>query len=116
MLKINGIEIKTPSGMEVGLTEIGDRSRRNAAGEQVIDRIAVKRRIHVVWSILQPSEAAALFSAIGAQAFFQVQYPDPLTGKARSAVCSCERQSAGVQRMENGAAIWKGVDMVWIER
>ncbi len=116
MLKINNTTMKSPSALKVELFDVGDSSRRNAAGEQVIDRIGVKRRIRAEWSVMSAQEMAALLGAVTAEPFFDVFYPDPLAGAGRTITCSCGERWGGVFRMQGGAPVWKNVSMTWIER
>ena len=116
MLIINGSAVKSPSSMEISLFDVGDASKRNAAGEQIIDRIATKRRLSLAWSVMTPEQLSGLFSAIGDQPFFTVSYPDPVTGLARTATCFCDERSTGVLRMAAGVPLWRDVSMTWTER
>ena len=44
-MKINGVKIKTPQEMQVTINDIDGETTRNARGDMVRDRIAVKRKI-----------------------------------------------------------------------
>ena len=115
MLKINNVTIATPSAMEVALVEIGD-ARRNAAGQQVIDRIALKQRLRLSWNYLDGTVLSGILSALDAQPFCAVEYPDPVTGQSRSVLCSCESHVCGVLRQSDSATGWKNVEIVLMER
>ena len=115
MLKINGTTMPSPASMTVSGADIGDSSRRNAAGEKIIDRIAVKRSLSLRWSVLTGAQMAQLLSAVEAQPFFLVTYPDPVTNGDKQAVCCCASRSAELLRY-GSALIWKEVEMVWEEQ
>lgn len=51
MVKINDIEIPTPSGYQVGIMDIS-KAERNTAGTMLIERIATKRKIELMWNYL----------------------------------------------------------------
>ena len=116
MLTINGSTVKSPSSMEIQLFEVGDATRRNAAGEQIIDRIATKRRISLSWAVMTPEQLSSLFSAMGDPPFFTVSYFDPVTGLARMTTCSCDERSTGILRITDGIPVWRDVTMTWTER
>lgn len=116
MLTINNTTIPTPSAMRISLIEVGDSSRRNAAGELVIDRCALKRRLQPGWNILSAADASALLAAVSGQPFFTLAYPDPITGSTRTVQCTCSAMDTGILRMEQGAPVWQGIEMTWIER
>lgn len=46
MLVINGVEIATPKTFQVDINDIDGETNRNAKGEMLRDRIAVKRKLN----------------------------------------------------------------------
>ena len=44
MLKINGVDITAPKSFQVDIEDVDGESGRNARGEMLRDRIAVKRK------------------------------------------------------------------------
>ena len=116
MLKINGLAMPAPSAMKVKLFDLSSGAERNAAGETVMDRVAVKRKLELSWSHLREDELAVLLGAVGAEAFFTAEYPDPLGEGMRSAVFCCGDRCAGVLRREGGTPIWTDVEMSWTEK
>ena len=115
MLTVNGAAIPAPSEMQVTVFDVNPAQERSAAGELVMDRVAVKRRIDLRWAYLAGSDLAALLSAVGG-GFFEAGYPDPVTGEARSMRCCCGDRASGVLRMEDGAPVWTNVEMSWTEK
>ena len=49
MLKINNVSIAVPSAFQVDIQDIDGESNRNAKGELLRDRIAVKRKLNCEW-------------------------------------------------------------------
>lgn len=116
VLLVNQAAVPSPSELTVSVFEAAGTVDRNANGGAVIDRVAVKRRLELVWAHLSPAELAALLTAIGGESFFEATYPDPVTGGNRTMTCYAEERTAAVLRLENGAPVWRDLKMRWIER
>lgn len=114
MLQVNGRAVPAPSGLQVAVFDVSAGEKRNAAGNAVIDRSAVKRRLELHWAHIGGAELAALLNEIGG--LFEVVYPDPVSGQARSMQCYCGERIAGILRMADGAPVWTDVKMHWTER
>ena len=80
MLKINSVSISVPSVFQVDIQDIDGESNRNARGELLRDRIAVKRKLNCEWPPLTAEECSTLLNAVSG-VFFNVHYPDPMTGR-----------------------------------
>lgn len=115
VLTVGGAAVPAPSEMKVTLVEVGSGDVRSASGALVKDVLAVKRRLTLRWAHLTPVELGNLLGSVSG-AFFQAEYPDPLTMAARTAVFRAGDAAAGVLRMVDGAPVWTDVSMEWIER
>lgn len=115
VLTVGGASVPAPSELKVVLFEVGSGDVRSASGTLVKDVTAVKRRLNLRWAHLTPVELGNLLSAVSG-AFFQAEYPDPVTMAARTAVFRSGESAAGVLRMVDGAPVWTDVSMEWIER
>lgn len=80
MININGSEIKIPKSFQVTVSDIDGESNRNAQGELLRDRVAVKRKLECEWPPLNATDCSTLLKAVQ-DVFFDVTYPDPLEGK-----------------------------------
>ncbi|MGG7215285.1 DUF6711 family protein, partial [Clostridium nigeriense] len=60
MININGVQIATPKTYEATVSDLDGESNRNANGELVRDRIAVKRKLNLEWGPLKQSEIQTL--------------------------------------------------------
>ena len=114
MLRVNGAAMPAPSAMKVTVFDVSSGASRNAAGNAVMDRTGVKRRLELAWACLGGDELSALLQAMNG--FFAVSYPDPENGDVRSMSCYCSERSAEVMRMAEGKPVWTGVKMSWTER
>lgn len=95
MIKINNKAIAVPTSCSIDISDIDGESNRNAKGEMIRDRIAVKRKINLEWKYLSLQELSVILKAVDDE-FFSVSYPDPKEGKVitkrfyvgdRSAAC-----------------------------
>lgn len=63
MIKINGVEIPTPSDYSVGIQDIS-KAERNANGTMIMERIATKRKIELVWKYLSKEDLSKVLNAV----------------------------------------------------
>ena len=114
MLSINGVDIATPKVFEVAVSDLDGESNRNANGELIRDRIAVKRKINLEWGPLTQSEIQTLLNAVSS-VFFTVTFPDPMSGVITKTMYVGDRTSPAYQYV-NGAVKWQGLKMNFIEK
>ena len=116
MLYIGGKKVASPSVFEVGVEDRGDFSMCNVLGQRLADRLAVKRVIDVEWAQLSPEGLADIMNAVTENVFFEVEYPDPVTGERRAAVCRAVEKNVRMHRLDGGAPVWTQLRMRWEER
>lgn len=63
MIQINGVAIATPSSFKVTVNDLDGESNRNARGELIRDRIAVKRKLECEWPPLSMNEISIHFTS-----------------------------------------------------
>lgn len=114
MLSINGVDIATPKVFEVAVSDLDGESNRNANGELIRDRIAVKRKINLEWGPLTQSEIQTLLNSISS-VFFTVTFPDPMSGVITKTMYVGDRTAPAYQYV-NGAVKWQGLKMNFIEK
>ena len=114
MLKINGVVIATPKSFEVTISDLDGESNRNASGQMIRDRIAIKRKINLEWPPLNQSEMSTLLSAVSS-VFFTVEFPDPQLGIVTKTMYVGDRTMPAYQ-YKDGEAKWSGLKMNFIER
>lgn len=79
-VKINGIQMPTPSVFQVTIMDIaGPDSNRDSRGKMHIDRITTKRKIEMEWKLLDANDLSILLNLVK-DIFFTVEYPDPMDG------------------------------------
>ena len=115
MLKINGTTVKTPKTFKVDIMDVDGESNRNARGELIRDRIAVKRKIECEWPPLSMSEISTILNAVK-DVFFQLEYPDPMAGGTITKTFYVGDRSAPMYRNKNGTILWEGLSMDFIEK
>ncbi len=114
MISVNGTPIATPSRMSVGIYDVSKSADRNAQGDILIDRVAVKRKLEMEWSALTNAEISSLLSAV-TNVFFSVTFPDPQTGGNKTIICYVGDRTAPVYKY-NGTPLWEGLKMNFIEK
>lgn len=114
MVKINGVDIATPSVFSVEINDVDGESERNARGDMVRDRIAVKRKLNLEWPALTQSQIQTLLTAVS-DVFFNVTYTDPQQGTVTKNMYVGNRTTA-VLRIKNGVPLWDGLKMSFVER
>lgn len=115
MLKINNVSITSPSVFEVDIQDIDGESNRNAKGDLLRDRIAVKRKLNCEWPPLTAEECSTLLKAVSG-VFFSVYYPDPETGGFETKIMYVGDRSVPALCVKDGKIHWKGLKMNFIEQ
>lgn len=113
-LIVNGVTVKAPKTMQVGIQDIDGETGRNANGDMVRDRIATKRKIELEWGQLTQNEMQTLLNAVS-PVFFDVSYPDPLSGQTTKTFYVGDRTTP-VYSFANTLKPWSGLKMNFIER
>jgi len=114
MIKIDSIQIPTPSDYNVGIQDLS-KAERNARGTMIIERIAIKRKLELSWVYLAKDQLQQLLNAVS-PVFFTVEYPDPLTGAAKTGTFYVGDRKAGAIDYRNGQPRWKDITFNLIER
>lgn len=115
MININGSEIKTPKSFQVTVSDIDGESNRNAQGELLRDRVAVKRKLECEWPPLNAADCSTLLKAVQ-DVFFDVTYPDPLEGKNITKTFYVGDRTAPVLLIKDGQVYWQSLKMNFIEQ
>lgn len=117
VIKINGVTVKFPKSFKVNVQDIDGNTTRNAAGTMIRDRITTKRKIEAEWGPLSDNEISILLNAVKDQ-FFQVEYPDPLTGGQRTGTFYVGDRSAPAYSFNDKfkKIKWEGLSMNFVEQ
>ena len=116
MLKINGVAIATPKTYEVTVQDLDGETNRNANGDMIRDRIAVKRKLNLEWQPLSQSEISTLLAAVSS-VFFTVTFPDPQQGIVTKTMYVGDRTApAYVYDTKTKQVKWSGLKMNFIEK
>lgn len=114
MIKINGVELPTPSDYTVGIQDLS-KAERNANGTMIIERIATKRKLELSWKYLSKEQLSNLFNLVS-PVFFTVNYIDPQVGGSKTGTFYCGDRSAGALDFINGNIRYKDIKFNLIER
>lgn len=114
MIKINGVAIATPKIYEATVSDLDGESNRNAAGQLIRDRIAVKRKLNLEWGPLSQSEIAPILNAVSG-VFFTVTFPDPQLGIITKTMYVGDRTAPSYQYI-NEEVKWSGLKLNLIEK
>jgi hypothetical protein len=114
LIKINGVDIATPKTYEATVTDLDGETNRNANGEMIRDRIAVKRKLNLEWGPLTQAEIQTLLSAVSS-VFFTVTFPDPMSGMVTKTMYVGDR-TAPAYSFIDGEVKWQGLKMNFIEK
>lgn len=114
MIKIDGTAIPTPSGYQVSVMDIS-KTERNARGQMIIERVAVKRKLELSWAHLAGADLQQVLRLAGS-VFLTVEYPDPEDGAPRSGTFYVEDRSVAAMDYLDGQTRWKDVGLSLVER
>lgn len=115
ILNIAGVDVKDPKVFQVDIQDIDKESERNANGTMQRTRVAVKRKLTVEWGPLSNNEISKILNAVSG-VFFNVKYPDPVTGSIATKTFYTGDRSAPVLRILNGVTRWEGLKTNLIEK
>lgn len=122
LLSINSVAVKTPSKMTVLTSDIDGETTRNANGELIRDRIAVKRKLELEFPPMTQTEMRTLLLAVQ-DTFFSVTYLDPMGdpsvngGLVTKTMYVGDRTSPIYKYGTGGSQIlWEGLNMNFIEK
>lgn len=114
MIKIDGVEIPTPSDYTVGIMDLS-KAERNARGDMIIERIATKRKIEMSWNYLTKEQLSNLFNLVS-PVFFEVEYIDPQDNGIKTGTFYAGDRKAGALDYKNGVIRYKDISFNAIER
>jgi hypothetical protein len=115
VIKINGVQMPTPSDYQVGIQDLS-KADRNARGTMIIERIrGGVRKLEMQWKYLTKAELQQLLNAV-APVFFEVEYPDPIDGTMRTGTFYVGDRKAGAIDYRNGEIRWKDCQFNLVER
>jgi hypothetical protein len=114
LIKINGVEIPTPSDYQPGIMDIS-KAERNANGTMIIERVATKRKLELAWKTLSQQQMTLILNAI-APVFFTVEYMDPQEGGIKIGTFYAGDRNCPALSFINGKLKYKDVKFSIIER
>jgi hypothetical protein len=114
MLKIAGVSVKAPTDLKIGRFDL-TKSGRTASGKMVMEVIATKRRVDVVWKMIKDSELQTIIDTITAnKPFFSLTYPD--AGGTKTMTCYAGDITTSLWHTVNGVRYWQEVSIPFIEQ
>lgn len=111
LLKINAVDVADPKSLQIDIMDLDGTTNRNAKGELVRDRIAVKRKISLEWPPLTPAQISTLLKAVQ-NVFFSCTYPDPMEGNDQTKTFYVGDRSAPMFKK----GLWESLKMDFIEK
>lgn len=114
MIKIDGMELPSPSDYQVGIQDLS-KAERNANGTMIIERITTKRKIDLAWKYLSKEDSSKVLKAVS-PVFFHVEYLDPLDGRMKTGTFYAGDRNVGALDYINGIIRWKDAKFNIIER
>lgn len=117
---INGAKIAAyPAidGFKVNIMDLddADSTTRTANGTLNRDRVAVKRQIEMKFPPLKRNIMATLLQQMRSS-FFEINYPDPMTGNNRTITAYVGDRSVPLAINRNGELYWGDLTVVITER
>ena len=115
MIKINGVEIPTPSDYTMEIMDLSTNAERTASGLLVRDIVAKKRKILLRWNYLSKENLSFLLSTVS-PSFFNVEYINPETNQLETGEFYAGDRKAGAIDYRNGVIRYKDISFNIIER
>lgn len=116
MFNINGVAIAAPKTYQVQISDLDGETNRNANGELLRDRIAVKRKLTLEWGPLDNFEISTILKTVK-DVFFQVTFHDPMDGIITVTMYVGDRTAPAYMYDEESKEMkWKDLKMNFIEK
>ncbi len=114
MIKVAGVEMPSPTSVEIGYFDL-TKADRAASGKMVMELIATKRRVDVMWEMMPDADLKTLIDTITAnKPFFIVEYPG--AGGQKTMTCYVGDITTGLWHTIGGIRYWKEVSVPFIEQ
>lgn len=115
MLKVDGVELPTPSGYVVSLNELS-KSERNANGTMIKEVIGYKYKVEAGWNLLTQVQMSVLM-AVKRKNFFTLDFIDMDTGQPKTGTFYASDPKAKAMRFkDNRVDKWLDIKMSFVER
>lgn len=115
MIKINGVVMPTPKEFKVGIEDVDGEAERNARGDLLRDRVAIKRKLECAWGPLSPANISKILKAVKPE-FFTCEFPDPEEGTLITKTMYAGPKSSTMYSYIGGQAKWEGLSFNIIEK
>lgn len=116
MILVNGHEVLCPSEFEWSLQDISQSdSGRDETGLMYKGLIAKKRKIKLSWWAKRPADASAILAAFQDE-YFDVTYPDALSGETETRTFYRGDQTAPIYWWYEGKERYSKISFDLIER
>lgn len=114
LIRINGVDIPTPSDYTPGIQDLV-KAERNANGTMIIERITTKRKLEMTWKYLSAADLSTILNAIS-EVFFTVEYWDAQDNAMKTGTFYVGDRKAPMLDFKNGVPRWKDIAFNFIER
>lgn len=118
MLKIDGVAVKSPSVFSWGLADLSseESGRSTNDGKMTKDIIATKRNLSCTWNNLTQKEASEILQLVSKKVYFNVTYPDALSGQNETREFYVGDRSAPIKLWTVNKKIYSTLSFNLIER
>jgi hypothetical protein len=113
LIQINGVDLLTPSKLSVTISDLDGETNRNAKGELVRDRIAVKRKLSLQYPPLTTAQISSVLSKV-TSVYFTCSFLDPLVGGTYSGTFYVGDRTTPLYNANMG--LWESMTMDFIEK
>jgi hypothetical protein len=114
LLKINGVDLPTPSEYNIGKMDIS-KAERNANGTMIIERITTKTKIAVSYTFLSAADMSTVLQLIE-PVFWDVTYVDPVRNQTVTSSFYVGDRNMGMIDFIDGVPRYKDLSFDLIER
>jgi len=114
LLTIAGVQVANPAEVKIGRFDL-TKSNRTASGRMVMEYIATKRRVDVVWRYIPDADLQVILNLLAAnKPFFTLEYPD--AGGQQTITCYAGDINTSLWHTRNGIRYWSEVSIAFIEQ
>lgn len=118
MLKIDGVAVKSPSVFTWGFADISSEESGRSTNDGIMNKdiIASKRTLSLTWNNPTKNEVKEILQLVCGKAYFNVTYPDALSGQDETRVFYVGDRTAPIKIWTSENKIYSSLSFNLIER
>lgn len=112
------IDLADPQTLSWNISDLDSEAGGTGRGQDGLlfrDRVAIKRKVECSWAPMNATEMSTLLGCM-TLVFFELEYPDALTGAKRTGIFYVGDRSTPLYRCAGSDWLWEGLKANFVEQ